>query len=78
MRTWSIIVASETCLCPKSYLFGTQVWHRQIRWEMSRVGGDTAGDLPRRSLVNGPRRVSPDARTEDGGTGVIARVRHLR
>ena len=45
---------------------------------MRRVGGDTAGDLPRRSLVDGPRRVSPDTGTKNGGTGVILGVRHLR
>ena len=77
MHAWSIIVASETCLCPKSYLLGTRVWRCQIGWEMRRVGGDTASDLPRRSLVYGPRRVSPDAGTKYGGTGVVARVRHL-
>ena len=36
------------------------------------------GNLSRRSLIDCPRRVSPDAGTEDGGTGVVARVRHLQ
>ena len=61
---------------PKSYLLGTGVRRRQIRRKVRRVGRDTAGDLPRRLLIDGMRRVSPDAGTEDGGTGVIARVRH--
>ena len=45
---------------------------------MQRVGGDGAGDLAREPFVDGPRRVSPNAGTEDGGTGVIAKRRHLR
>ena len=77
MRAWSIIVALETCLCPKSYLLRTQVQCGQIHRHMRWVGGNAAGDLPRRSLVYGPRRVSPDAGTKDGGTGVVVRVRNL-
>ena len=42
------------------------------------VGGDGAGDLVGELFVDGPRRVSPNAGTEDSGTSVIARVRHLR
>ena len=44
---------------------------------MWRVGGDGAGDLAGQPFVNGPRRVFPNAGTEDGGTGVVARVRHM-
>ena len=78
MRARSIIVASETCLCPKSYLCGTQVQRGQIGRYMRWVGGDGAGDLSGKPFVDGPRRVSPDAGTKDSGTGVVARVRHLR
>ena len=77
MRAWSIIVVSETCLCPKSYLCGSQIQSRQIGRHMRRVGGNGAGDLVGQPFVDSPRRISPDARTEDGGTGVVARVRHL-
>ena len=45
---------------------------------MQRVGGDAAGDLPRGSLVDGTRRVSPDAGTKDGNTGISSRIQHLR
>ena len=55
-------------------LLGSWVWRHQICWEMRRVGGDTAGDLPRRLLVDGMRRVSPDVGTEDGDTGVSTRI----
>ena len=78
MCAWSIIVASETCLCPKSYLCGSQIRHGQVSQHMRRVGGNGAGDLAGEPFVDGPRRVSPNARTEDGGTGVVARGRHLR
>ena len=77
MRAWSIIVASETCLCLKSYLCRSQVRRGQIGWHMWQVGGNGAGDLAGEPFVNSPRRVSPDAGTEDGGTGIVARVRHL-
>ena len=77
-RAWSIIVALETCLCPKSYLCGSRIQSRQICWNMQRVGGDGAGDLAGEPFVDGLRRVSPDAGTKDGGTGVVARVRHLQ
>ena len=77
MRAWSIIVASETCLCPKSYLCGSQIRSRQICQHMQQVGGDGAGDLAGELFVDGLRRVSPNAGTKDGGTGIIARVRHL-
>ena len=78
MRTWSIIVALETGLCPKSYLCGTRVRRSQIRREMCRIGGDAVGDLVGKPFIDSPRRVSPDAGTEDSGTGVVARVRHLQ
>ena len=78
MRAWSIIVASETCLCPKSYLCGSQIWRVQISQHMRQVGSDGAGDLSGEPFVDGPRRVSPNAGTEDSGTSVVARVRHLR
>ena len=78
MHAWSIIVALETCLCPKSYLCGSRIWSRQICRHMRRVGSDGAGDLAGELFVDGPRRVSPNAGTEDGGTSVIVRVRHLR
>ena len=77
MRAWSIIVASETCLCPKSYLCRSWIRSHQIGWHMRRVGGDGTGYLTGEPFIDSPRRVSPDAGTEDGGTGVIARVRHL-
>ena len=77
MRAWSIIVALETCLCPKSYLCGSQIRRRQIGRHVWRVGGDGAGDPAREPFVNGPRRVSPDVGTEDGGTRSIARGRHM-
>ena len=73
----SIIVASETCLCPKSYLCGSQKWHHQVGQHVRRVGGDGSGDPAGEPFINGPRRVSPNAGTEDGGTGVVARSRHL-
>ena len=44
---------------------------------MWRVGGNGAGDLAGELFVNGLRRVSPNAGTEDSGTGVVARVRHM-
>ena len=44
---------------------------------MWRVSGDGAGNLAGQPFVDGPR-VSPDAETEDGGTGIVARVGHLR
>ena len=78
MCAWSIIVASETCLCPKSYLCGRQIWYRQISQHVRRVGGDGMGDLAGQPFVDGLRRVSPNAGTENGGTGVVARRRHLR
>ena len=78
MRTWSIIVALETCLCLKSYLRGSRVQCRQIGRHVRWVGGDRSSDLAGEPFVNSPRRVSPDAGTEDSGTGIIARVRHLR
>jgi len=68
MRAWSIIVASETCLCPKSYLLGSWIGSSRIPVDKGRVGSDALGDLPRRSSVNGTRRVTPDVGTEDGGT----------
>ena len=78
MHAWSIIVALETCLCPKSYLLGSWIRSSWISVDKGWVGGDGAGDLPRRSLVDGTRRVIPDVRTEDGGTsGELLRVRHL-
>ena len=77
MRTWSIIVASETCLCLKSYLCRGRIWSRQISRHVRQISGDGSGDLAGQLFVNGPRRVSPNARTEDGGTSVIARVRHM-
>ena len=78
VNAWSIIVVSETCLCPKSYLCGSRVWCGQICQHMWQVGGNGAGDLAGEPFIDGPRRVSPDAGTEDGGTGVVARVRHLQ
>ena len=78
MRAWSIIVASETCLCPKSYLCRSRIWHGQIGQHMRRVGGDGVGDLSGEPFIDGTRRVSPNAGTEDSGTGIVARVRHLR
>ena len=78
MRAWSIIVASETCLCPKSYLCGSRIWSGQVGQHMRRIGGDGPGDLVGEPFVNGPRRVSPNAGTEDGGTGIVAQSRHLR
>ena len=77
MRAWSIIVASETCLCPKSYLCGSRVWRHQICWHVRQVGGDGAGDLAGELFIDGPRRVSPVTGTKDGGTRSIARGRHL-
>jgi len=78
MHAWSIIVASETCLCPKSYLLGSWIGSSWIPVNKGRVGGDASGDLPRRSLVNSTRRVTPDVGTEDGGTSSeTTRVRHL-
>ena len=77
MRAWSIIVASETCLCLKSYLCGSRIWSSQVGRHVQRIGGDGAGDLAGELFVDGPRRVSPNTGTEDGGTGGIARVRHL-
>ena len=73
-----MIVASETCLCPKSYLCGSRIRRGQVGRHVRRIGGDGAGYLAGEPFVNGPRRVSPNAGTEDSGTGVIARVRHLR
>ena len=78
MHAWSIIVALETCLCLKSYLCGSRIRSRQIGQHVWWVGGDGVGDLAGQPFVDGPRRVSPDTGTEDGGTGVVARVRHLR
>ena len=72
MRAWSIIVALETCLCPKSYLCRSQIWRGQVGWHMRRVGGDGAGDLAGEPFIDGTRQVSPDTGTEDGGTGVVA------
>ena len=77
MHAWSIIVALETCLCPKSYLCGSWIWCGQVGWHVRQIGGDRVGDLAREPFVNGPRRVSPNAGTEDGGTGVVVRVRHM-
>ena len=77
MHAWSIIVALETCLCPKSYLRRTQVRGGQICRHMQRVGSNGAGDLSGKPFVDGPRRIPPDAGTEDGGTGIVARVRNL-
>jgi len=79
LRTqWSITVASETCLCPKSYLIGSRIGSSRIPVNEGWIGGDGAGDLPRRLSVDGTRRVTPDVRTEDGGTsGELLRVRHL-
>jgi len=78
MRTWSIIVASETCLCPKSYLLGSWIGSSRIPVDKGRVGSDASGDLPKRSLVNGTRRVTPDVGTEDGGTSSeMLRVGHM-
>jgi len=75
---WSITVASETCLCPKSYLLGSRIRSSRIPVNKGWVGGDGTGDLPRRSLVDGTRRVSPDVRPEGGGTsGELLGVRHL-
>ena len=77
MRAWLIIVALETCLCPKSYLCGSRIRHGQVSWHVQWIGGDGMGDLAGEPFVDGPRRISPDAGTEDGGTGVVVRVRHL-
>jgi len=78
MRAWSIIVALETCLCPKSYLLGSRIGSSRIPVNEGRIGGDGAGDLPRRSLIDGTRRVTPDVRTKDGGTSSeLLRVRHF-
>jgi len=75
---WSITVASETCLCPKSYLLGSRIGSSRIPINEGQVGGDGAGDLPRRSLIDGTRRVTPDVRPEGGGTsGELLRVRHF-
>ena len=78
MRAWSIIVALETCLCPKSYLCGSRIRSHQISRHVRRIGGNGAGDLLGKSFVDGLKRVSPNAGTEDGGTGIVTRVRHLR
>ena len=75
---WSMIVASETCLCLKSYLGSSRVRSGQVSWHVRRIGSDRSGDLTRQPFVNGTRRVSPDTGTEDGGTRSIARGRHLR
>ena len=77
-RAWSIIVALETCLCPKSYLCGSRIRCGQIGRHVWRVGGDGTSNLAGEPFVDSPRRVSPNAGTEDGGTSVVARVRHLR
>ena len=45
---------------------------------MRRVGSDGTDDPAGEPFINGLRRVSLDAGTEDGGTGVVVRVRHLR
>ena len=74
---WSIIVASETCLCPKSYLSSSRVRSRYVGRHMRRIGGDGPGDLTRQPFINGTRRVSPDTGTEDSGARSIARGRHL-
>jgi len=75
---WSITVASETCLCPKSYLLGSRIWSSRIPINKGGIGGDGAGDLPRRSLVDGARRVTSDVRPEGGGTsGELLGVRHF-
>jgi len=70
---WSITVASETCLCPKSYLLGSRIGSSRIPGYRRWIGGDRAGDLPRRSLINGTRRVT-EAR---GTSGELLRVRHF-
>ena len=75
---WSIIVASETCLCPKSYLVGGWVRSGYIGRHVRRIGGGGPGDLTGQPFIDGTRRVSPNAGTEDSGTGIVARVRHLR
>ena len=75
---WSIIVASETCLCPKSYLGSSRVRSGQVGRHVRRIGGDGSGDPAGQPFVNGTRWVSPDTGTEDGSTGSIVRGRHLR
>ena len=45
---------------------------------MRQVSSDGAGNLAGQPFVDGARRVSPDAETEDGGTGIVARVGYLR
>jgi len=55
---WSITVASETCLCPKSYLIGSWIGSSRIPVNKGRVGGDGASDLPRRSLTDSTRGIT--------------------
>jgi len=74
---WSITVASETCLCPKSYLLGSRIGSSRIPINGGRIGGDSVGDLPRRSLIDGASRVTPNSRTKGGGTSSETRgIRH--
>jgi len=75
---WSITVASETCLCPKSYLLGSRIRSSRIPVNKRRIGGNGTSDLPRRSLVDGAGRVTPNPQTEGGSTrSKLARVRHF-
>ena len=75
---WSIIVASETGLCPKSYLGSGRVRSRYVGRHVRRISGDGPGDLMGQPFIDGTRRVSPVTGTEDGSTRSVAGGRHLR
>jgi len=66
---WSITVASETCLCPKSYLVRGWVWPSQIADGMFWIGRPSTTDHTTIVEVRGARRVTGErsSRADWGG-----------
>ena len=73
----SVIVALETCLCPKSYLIGYWIRLTQVRFSVRWVDGCGASNSMRRLAMHHTFGVTYQQRTKVCSTGSILGQRHL-
>ena len=73
----SVIVASETCLCLKSYLIGCWIRPSQIRLGMHRISGSGASNHAGRLVIYSTFGVTHQGQAKSSDTGSKTGRRHL-
>ena len=73
----SVIVASETCLCLKSYLVGSWIWVNQIWHSVCQIGSTGMGNHVRWLAIYSMSSVTCHRWTKSEGTRGRFRGRHL-